>query len=171
MQQLRQESCNLHQQRVGRTRQDPTQPDARIVHKHEVVPPVQLPAASPFVSACAACANMEAYPSTPVHQRIVRPVLNGCAALLAPFRRARTPPRLVPLVTQSYDSPESLPQTTRWVCSGRPAMRVPPLLRLSYWIGASLFVPGTRKCRVNVASVTLTTIKLLIAWPLLCVLV
>ncbi|KAF6839170.1 hypothetical protein CMUS01_04365 [Colletotrichum musicola] len=79
--------------------------------------------------------------------------------------------RAVPLVTHSLSDPEELPQTERWTCLGKPATRVPPLLRLSYWIGSSIFVPGTREYRTDAASLGLAAFKLVAAWPLLCLLV
>ncbi|KAK2603327.1 hypothetical protein N8I77_009792 [Diaporthe amygdali] len=79
--------------------------------------------------------------------------------------------RLVPLVLQTNDEPHLLPQTPRWTRIGKILSRVSPILLISYWAGSSLFVPGTRKYRINIKSLALTAIKLLIAWPLLCILI
>lgn len=79
--------------------------------------------------------------------------------------------RLVPLVLQTSDEPHLLPETPRWTRIGKIMMQVPPILRVSYWIGSSMFVPGTRKYRISIRSLALTAVKLLVAWPLLCILV
>lgn len=64
-----------------------------------------------------------------------------------------------------------MPETPRWTRIGKIMPRTSPILRVSYWIGSSLFMPGTRKYRINGQSLALAAVKLLVAWPLLCVLV
>ncbi|OHF04518.1 hypothetical protein CORC01_00370 [Colletotrichum orchidophilum] len=78
---------------------------------------------------------------------------------------------LVPLVLQSGQEPEVLPETSRWSRLGKPSSRVSPLLRVSYWAGSSLFVPGTRTYNISPHTLALTALKLLMAWPILCMLV
>ncbi|KAK1856216.1 hypothetical protein CCHR01_01128 [Colletotrichum chrysophilum] len=92
-------------------------------------------------------------------------------ALLRYFHQPDPPRRQVPFVTQSLHDNDGLPQTGRWVCTGRPPARVPPLLRVSYWIGSSLLVPGTHEYRADFRSLSLAVLKLIIAWPLLFLLV
>ncbi|KAL1883283.1 hypothetical protein Daus18300_000341 [Diaporthe australafricana] len=78
--------------------------------------------------------------------------------------------RLVPLVLQTSEEPHLLTETPRWTRIGKIMSRVSPILRVSYWIGSSFFVPGTRKYRINIQSLALAFVKLLLAWPLLCIL-
>ncbi|KAK2014492.1 hypothetical protein LZ32DRAFT_637081 [Colletotrichum eremochloae] len=78
---------------------------------------------------------------------------------------------LVPLVLQTGDNPQLLPETSTWSRLGTPSSRVSPLLRLSYWIGSSLFIRGTRKYDLRIGSIAFTALKLVVALPLLCVLV
>lgn len=79
--------------------------------------------------------------------------------------------RLVPLVLQCGDEPHLLPETTRWARLGKPTSRVIYLLRVSYWIGSSIFEPGSQTYRLNLASLSIVALKLIVAWPLLCILV
>lgn len=79
--------------------------------------------------------------------------------------------RLVPLVLQTADEPHLLPETTRWTRIGKVTSRVSPIARLSYWIGSSLFVPGTCEYRLNTRSLAVAGLKLLVSWPLLFIFV
>ncbi|WYZ34201.1 hypothetical protein EsH8_I_000477 [Colletotrichum jinshuiense] len=78
---------------------------------------------------------------------------------------------LVPLMLQSSEEPQLMPKTLRWSRIGKPSSRVSPLLRASYWVGSSLLVPGTRKYDLSIRSGALAALKLLIAWPIFCLLV
>ncbi|KAK1457309.1 hypothetical protein CCUS01_01777 [Colletotrichum cuscutae] len=78
---------------------------------------------------------------------------------------------LVPLVLQCGQEPDVLPETSRWSRLGKLPSRVSPVLRVSYWAGSSLFVPGTRKYNVSFYTLVVTALKLLVAWPVLCMLV
>ncbi|KAF5009429.1 hypothetical protein FDECE_4361 [Fusarium decemcellulare] len=79
--------------------------------------------------------------------------------------------RLLPLVLQTAQDPHVLPQTSKWTRMGKPAQRVPPLLRVSYWIASSMFEPGQLKTRYTIPSLALTAVKLVVAFPMLCILV
>ncbi|KAK1488251.1 hypothetical protein CTAM01_11474 [Colletotrichum tamarilloi] len=78
---------------------------------------------------------------------------------------------LVPLVLQCGQEPDVLPETSRWSRLGKLPSRVSPVLRVSYWTGSSLFVPGTRKYNISFYTLVVTALKLLVAWPVLCMLV
>ncbi|KAF4874253.1 hypothetical protein CGCSCA1_v006784 [Colletotrichum siamense] len=79
--------------------------------------------------------------------------------------------RLVPLMLQSGTDPYLLPDTSRWTRLGKPISQVAPLVRLSNWIGSSVFIAGTRNFRLDARSLLLAALKLVVAWPLLCLLV
>lgn len=79
--------------------------------------------------------------------------------------------RLVPLMLQSGTDPYLLPDTSRWTRLGKPMSQVAPLVRLSNWIGSSVFIAGTRNFRLDARSLLLAALKLVVAWPLLCLLV
>lgn len=112
------------------------------------------------------------YQTNPYQKWVFVPTLNYWRrALVEYFHQPNAPLRQVPFVTQSLHETDTLSQTGRWVCTGRPPARLPPLLRVSYWIGSSLFVPGTHEYRADFASLSFTALKLIIAWPLLCLLV
>ncbi|KAK1585188.1 uncharacterized protein LY79DRAFT_277025 [Colletotrichum navitas] len=78
---------------------------------------------------------------------------------------------LVPLVLQTGGNPQLLPETSRWSRLGSPISRVSPLVRVSYWIGSSLFIRGTRKYDLCIRSIAFTALKLVLALPVICVLV
>ncbi|KAL0780854.1 hypothetical protein CaCOL14_002189 [Colletotrichum acutatum] len=78
---------------------------------------------------------------------------------------------LVPLVLQCGQEPDILPETSRWSRLGKLPSRVSPVLRVSYWAASSLFVPGTRKYNIGFYTLAVTALKLLVAWPVLCMLV
>lgn len=79
--------------------------------------------------------------------------------------------RLVPLMLQSANDPHLLPDTSRWTRLGKPISQVAPLVRLSNWIGSSVFIAGSRNFRLDARSLLLAALKLVVAWPLLCLLV
>lgn len=79
--------------------------------------------------------------------------------------------RLVPLVLQTAEDPRLLPPTSRWTRIQRPRSRVHAVLRVSYWIGSSIFEPGKLTARYTLQSTFLAALKLGVAWPLLCILV
>ncbi|KAI1777554.1 hypothetical protein F4818DRAFT_317572 [Hypoxylon cercidicola] len=52
---------------------------------------------------------------------------------------------------------------------GKPSRTI-SLLRVSCWIGSSIFEPGSQTYRLNLASLSIAALKLIVAWPLLCIL-
>ncbi|WYZ46845.1 hypothetical protein EsH8_IX_001070 [Colletotrichum jinshuiense] len=78
---------------------------------------------------------------------------------------------LVPLVLQSVEEPRILVESSRWSRLGPITSRVSPLLRASYWVGSSMFIPGTRTYNLRIRPILLTALKLIAAWPIFCILV
>ncbi|KAI8676103.1 hypothetical protein NCS56_00497200 [Fusarium sp. Ph1] len=77
--------------------------------------------------------------------------------------------RLVPLVLQTAEDPRLLRPTSRWTRIQRPRSRVHSVLRVSYWIGSSIFEPGKLTARYTLQSTFLAALKLGVA-SLLCIL-
>ncbi|CAM1503316.1 Fc.00g080920.m01.CDS01 [Cosmosporella sp. VM-42] len=79
--------------------------------------------------------------------------------------------KLVPLVIQSFEDPQILPETSRWTRMGKPLSQVPSLIRVSNWIGAPILEVGSGKRVYTYASVGAALLRLILAWPLMFILV
>ncbi|KXH61470.1 hypothetical protein CSAL01_03881 [Colletotrichum salicis] len=78
--------------------------------------------------------------------------------------------KLVPLILQGTEDPKFLPFTSRWTRLGKPISQVTPLVRVCNWIGKSLCKPGSREFVADTKSFFIAALKLIISWPLLCLL-
>ncbi|RBR26096.1 uncharacterized protein FIESC28_01124 [Fusarium coffeatum] len=76
----------------------------------------------------------------------------------------------VPWAVQTLEDPHLLPKTPRWVRMGSLVSRVSSVQLVSYWIYSPVLVPGTEERCYNRKTIALASLRFIIAWPLLCIL-
>lgn len=79
--------------------------------------------------------------------------------------------KVIPLALQSFRDPSHFPQTSQWLRLGKPPSMGTPIGKLSYWVGSSIMENGSQNQRFGPAAVGQAVVRLIIAWPVSCILV